>query len=63
MTPEQLATPVDFAGVFKMPAVFYLGFVNNHSVHHRGQLPAYLRPMGSMVPSIYGRSADKPWNG
>jgi uncharacterized damage-inducible protein DinB len=22
MTPEQLATPVDFAGVFKMPAVF-----------------------------------------
>jgi uncharacterized damage-inducible protein DinB len=63
MTPEQLATPVDFAGVFKMPAVFYLGFVNNHSVHHRGQLAAYLRPMGSRVPSIYGRSVDKPWNG
>ena len=63
MTPGQLATPVDFAGVFKMPAVFYLGFVNNHSVHHRGQLAAYLRPMGSRVPSIYGRSVDKPWNG
>ncbi len=63
MTPEQLATPVDFAGVFKMPAVFYLGFVNNHSVHHRGQLAAYLRPMGSRVPPIYGRSVDKPWNG
>lgn len=63
MTPEQLATPVDFAGVFKMPAVFYLGFVNNHSVHHRGQLAAYLRPMGSKVPSIYGGSADEPWNG
>jgi uncharacterized damage-inducible protein DinB len=63
MTPEQLATPVDFMGVFKMPAVFYLGFVNNHGVHHRGQLAAFLRPMGSKVPSIYGGSADEPWNG
>jgi uncharacterized damage-inducible protein DinB len=63
MTPEQLTTPVDFAGVFTMPVVFYLGFVNNHSIHHRGQLAAYLRPMGSKVPSIYGGSADEPWNG
>jgi uncharacterized damage-inducible protein DinB len=63
MTPEQLATPVDFARVFKMPAVFYLGLVNNHSVHHRGQHAAYLRPMGSKVPSIYSGSADEPWNG
>jgi len=63
MTPEQLSTPVDFAGVFNMPAVFYLGFVNNHSIHHRGQLAVYLRPMGSKVPSIYGGSADEPWKG
>jgi len=63
MPPEQLANPVDFAGVFKMPAVFYLGFVNNHCVHHRGQLAGFLRPMGSKVPSIYGGSADEPWNG
>ena len=27
-------------------------------VHHRGQLSAYLRPMGAKVPSIYGPSAD-----
>jgi uncharacterized damage-inducible protein DinB len=27
-------------------------------VHHRGQLSAYLRPMGSKVPAIYGPSAD-----
>ena len=40
MTPEQLCTPVDFYGVFNMPAVFYLSFVNNHSIHHRGQLAA-----------------------
>jgi uncharacterized damage-inducible protein DinB len=28
------------------------------SIHHRGQLSTYLRPMGSKVPSIYGPSAD-----
>jgi len=28
------------------------------SVHHRGQLSAYIRPMGATVPSIYGPSAD-----
>ena len=27
-------------------------------VHHRGQMSAYLRPMGAKVPSIYGPSAD-----
>jgi uncharacterized damage-inducible protein DinB len=29
-----------------------------HSIHHRGQLSAYLRPMGGKVPSIYGPSGD-----
>jgi uncharacterized damage-inducible protein DinB len=29
-----------------------------HGVHHRGQLSAYLRPMGAKVPSIYGPSGD-----
>lgn len=61
MTPEQLSTPVDFYGAFNMPVVFYLTFVNNHSIHHRGYLASYLRPMGSKVPSIYGGSADEPW--
>ena len=63
MTPEQLTTPVDFYGVFNMPVVFYLSFVNNHSIHHRGQLATYLRPMGSKCPAIYGGSADEPWQG
>jgi uncharacterized damage-inducible protein DinB len=27
-------------------------------IHHRGQLMAYLRPMGGKVPAIYGPSAD-----
>lgn len=28
------------------------------SIHHRGQLSSYLRPMGSKVPAMYGPSAD-----
>jgi uncharacterized damage-inducible protein DinB len=28
------------------------------AIHHRGQLTAYLRPMGGKVPSVYGPSAD-----
>lgn len=61
LTPQQLATPIDFLGVFNFPAVFYLAFLNNHSIHHRGELATYLRPMGSKVPSIYGGSFDEPF--
>ena len=60
MAGDKLASPVDFFGLMKMPNVTYLGFANNHSVHHRGQLAAYLRAMGSKVPAIYGASADEP---
>jgi uncharacterized damage-inducible protein DinB len=60
LSAEQLLTPVDFLGAFKMPVVFYLGFLNNHCIHHRGALATYLRPMGSKVPSIYGGSHDEP---
>jgi uncharacterized damage-inducible protein DinB len=63
LTPEQLATPIDFMGVFNFPAVSYLGFLNNHSIHHRGALATYLRPMGAKCPSIYGGSFDEPWQG
>jgi uncharacterized damage-inducible protein DinB len=48
-----------FAGM-SFPAVMYLDMMNRHSVHHRGQLSTYLRPMGSKVPAIYGGSADEP---
>jgi uncharacterized damage-inducible protein DinB len=47
--------------VFNLPAAFYLGFLNNHSIHHRGELATYLRPMGSKVPQIYGGSYDEPF--
>ncbi len=63
MTPEQLLTPVPFFGFMNQPVFQYLILVNNHSVHHRGQLSTYLRPMRSRVPSIYGGSADEPMKG
>jgi len=59
LSAEQLLTPVKFF-MFNFPAVFYLGFLNNHSIHHRGELATYLRPMGSKVPAIYGGSFDEP---
>jgi uncharacterized damage-inducible protein DinB len=61
LSGAQLLTPVGFMGVFNLPAVLYLGFLNNHSIHHRGELATYLRPMGSKVPSIYGGSFDQPF--
>src|ERR1700751_5640225 len=61
MTPEQLATPIEFFGIFNLPAAFYLQFLNNHTFHHRGKLTTYLRPMGSKVPQIYGGSYDEPF--
>jgi uncharacterized damage-inducible protein DinB len=58
LPPEKLTAPVSFFGVMEMPNLKYIGFANNHSVHHRGQLAAYLRAMGAKVPNIYGPSAD-----
>ncbi len=63
LTAQQLLTPVDFYGAFKFPDFVYISFVGKHSIHHRGQLSTYLRPMGSKIPSIYGGSADEPWQG
>ena len=55
---ETLAEPMDFFGMMQMPRVQFIAMANNHSIHHRGQLAAYLRAMGSKVPDIYGPSAD-----
>jgi uncharacterized damage-inducible protein DinB len=38
----------------QVPAVTLLQLTIKHSVHHRGQLSTYLRPMGGSVPKIYG---------
>ena len=56
---DKLAKNIPFA-VWDQPAVTYLSLCMSHGIHHRGQLSAYLRPMGAKVPSIYGPSADEP---
>jgi uncharacterized damage-inducible protein DinB len=58
LSGEKLAQKIKFA-VFEEPAVGYLALSLKHGIHHRGQLSAYLRPMGAKVPSIYGPSADE----
>ena len=59
MTGEQAARVVDFMGAYKQPACGFVTMAFNHSIHHRGQLSSYLRPMGAKVPAIYGMSADE----
>jgi uncharacterized damage-inducible protein DinB len=65
MTPAQLLTELALGDVaakggLRFPAVLYLLFLEKHTVHHRGQLSAYLRPIGGKVPRVYGPSADEP---
>ncbi len=58
MSPDDMLRNVEFFGM-QGPACTWLAMMNNHSVHHRGQLAAYLRAAGSKVPAIYGMSADE----
>ena len=44
----------------EQPVGEFLWFILFDSIHHRGQLSAYLRPMGGKVPAIYGPSGDDP---
>jgi uncharacterized damage-inducible protein DinB len=55
---EQLAQVIDFFGMMQLSGVGSLTLMVKHSAHHRGQLSAYLRPMGAKVPGIYGPSGD-----
>jgi uncharacterized damage-inducible protein DinB len=61
LSGEDLAKTLNFYNVFNLQAVFYLSFWNSHGIHHRGQLSTYLRAMNAHVPSIYGGSADEPF--
>jgi uncharacterized damage-inducible protein DinB len=44
--------------VMEKPMMEFIWDFMFDAIHHRGQLSAYLRPMGGKVPSIYGPSAD-----
>lgn len=61
LPPEKLSQELSFFDILNLPAVAYLQLHILHTVHHRGQLAAYLRPMGGKVPDIYGGSADEPF--
>lgn len=56
--PGAKLTEVLTMGPMNLPAIDFLALNLKHTVHHRGQLSAYLRPMGSKVPAIYGPSGD-----
>ena len=55
---DELLRTVDFYGLRTFPAIVLLQIILNHTIHHRGQLSTYLRPMGAKVPSLYGPSYD-----
>jgi uncharacterized damage-inducible protein DinB len=61
-TGDHLIRITDFFGM-KMPTFSFIQFCQDHTVHHRGQLSTFLRPMGGKVPDIYGGSADEPFQG
>ena len=44
--------------VSEQPVGQFLWYILFDAIHHRGQLSAYLRPMGATVPAIYGPSGD-----
>jgi uncharacterized damage-inducible protein DinB len=57
----ELTRTMPLNGRDEHPAVVYLSFLIRHTAHHRGQLCAYLRPMGAKVPSIYDEPGDEPF--
>ncbi len=63
---EDLDQPVKFFSGPKMMGdvrrLDFLWFMLMDEIHHRGQFSIYLRMAGGRVPSIYGPTADEPWN-
>ncbi len=51
---EVLLRHLDYRGLMRLPALGFVQFALNHTIHHRGQLSVYLRAVGAAVPSIYG---------
>ncbi len=63
--PNLEGTAAFFVGPKQMgdiPMDRFLTFMLHDQIHHRGQMSVYVRLAGGKVPSIYGPSADEPWN-
>jgi uncharacterized damage-inducible protein DinB len=62
MSDEEWKRPAKLSAggrvVMEQPVGDFLWMLHFDAIHHRGQLAAYLRPMGGRVPAIYGPSAD-----
>src|SRR5262245_21119588 len=56
---KKLTNYLSFYGVFRYPAVVYLTFLHDHTVHHRGQLSSYAREMRSKISMLRGRNGDR----
>jgi len=56
ITVKKLTSYLSFYGVFRHPAVVFLTFLHDHTVHHRGRLCDHIREMGSKVSML--RSVD-----
>lgn len=58
---EQVNGMADFGGKpMRIMDIFWAMMYD--SIHHRGQFSVYIRLAGGLVPSIYGPSADEPWD-
>lgn len=55
---KKLTAYLSFYGVFRHPAVVFLTFLHDHTVHHRGQLSAYAREVGSKISMLKGPNGD-----
>lgn len=58
LNDKKLTNYLSFYGVFRYPAVVYLTFLHDHTVHHRGQLSSYAREMGSRISMLKGCNGD-----
>jgi uncharacterized damage-inducible protein DinB len=57
---EHLLTAVPVGPTLTMPRIEILRTrMFSHMIHHRGQLSVYLRLLDSLVPGMYGPSADE----
>lgn len=45
-----------------IPKLRFLWLLLHDQIHHRGQFSIYLRMADGRLPSIYGPTADEPWN-
>jgi len=63
---QDLTKPIKFFGgpqkLVDIPRLQLLWAMLFDEIHHRGQFSIYLRMAGGKVPSIYGPTADEPWN-